>query len=114
MISNRIMKIDEFKNSVIYRASCSCSDPDCDLTLELEIDEELEDMMILNLYKKLRWSSYWHNDKWYINLFNRIKVSLKLLFTGYIEVEESFIFQGKSQIDSFIKALDEGKEKLSK
>lgn len=35
-----------------------------------------------------------------------------MLFKGYIEVEESFILRGEEHIDSFIEALEEGKQYL--
>ena len=35
-----------------------------------------------------------------------------MLFTGYVEVEESFILDGDTHVDSFIQALQEGKQKI--
>ena len=112
MPDNRIMKTHEFDDSILYRASCDCGSPECDLTLELEKDKDF-DMIFLNIYKKLIWSAYWKdNDKWYKNLWLRLKYAIKILFTGYIEVEESFVLQGTEQIESFTNALNEGIEKL--
>lgn len=112
MTSKKIMKMDEYDDSIFYRASCDCGDPQCDLNLELEKDEDSE-MIYLTFYKKLHWSSYWgHNDKWYKNLLSRIKCSLKMLFTGNISVEECFIYHGKDQIKDFINALNEGMDKI--
>jgi len=113
MPDNKIMKTHEFEDAIFYRASCDCGSPDCDLTLELEKDKELQ-MIFLNMYKNLSWSSYWGDgDIWYKNLWLRIKCALKVLFTGYIQVEESFIFKDIKQIEHFTNAINEGIEKLN-
>lgn len=113
MTSYRTMKTNEFGNAVFYRIACDCGSNEHDLHIEFEKDPEIPEMIFLNFYKKLEWSSYWgDDDKWYKNLRNRIKGALKILFKGYIEVEESFILGGEEHIDSFIKALEEGKQYL--
>jgi hypothetical protein len=113
MTSNRIMEIHKFEDAIFYRAACDCGSPDCDLTLELEKDKDL-DMIYLNMYKNLSWSSYWNDDdKWYKNLWCRIKCAIKILFTGYIKVEESFILRDHEQIKSLMDALIDGMESLN-
>jgi len=112
MTSNRIMKIHEFEDSVYYRASCSCGEPDCDLTLELEKDKDC-DMIFLNMYKKLRWSAHWRSDNFFKTLWYKIKMMFKILFLGYTEIEECFIFCGDEQIDGFLDALKEGRDYLT-
>jgi hypothetical protein len=113
-----------------------CGSEACDLTLELEIDKELR-MINMNFYKDLYYCSYWGDPKdrstlklLYGRIFKkeppdlliellsdlwlRIKGAVRLLLTGRIKVSESFIFGNDKQIDSFIKALDEGKAALTK
>ena len=107
------MKIDEFKDSITYRASCDCTSQDCDMTLDLEVDRKCK-MILLSIYKDLHWSSSWGaNDNWFLDKWIRIKTSIKMLFTGHVEVQESFIMRD-TQIDDFVKALKDGKEKLEK
>jgi hypothetical protein len=113
MTEKRVMKLNEFENAIYYRASCSCGEPKCDLTIELEKDEGLPDMIFLNMYKNLYWSSYWQSDNFFKNAWIRIKGAFKMLFTGYVKVEESFIFQGDKQIDAFLNALKEGRDYLN-
>lgn len=69
-------------------------------------------MIFLNMYKNVYWSSYWKSDNFFRNIWIRIQASLKVLFTGYIKMEESFIFQGDEQIDAFLNALKEGRDYL--
>jgi hypothetical protein len=67
------------------------------------------------MYKKLRWASYFYDgDKWYKNLWHRVKMATKCLLFGYIDVEESMIIRGTDHINSFIEALEEGKEKIKR
>jgi len=105
------MKTNEFKDAIFYRVACDCGSDEHDLHMEFEKDSEIPEMIFLNFYKKLVWSSYWgDHDKWYRNFWLRIKGATKMIFKGYIEVEESFILRGEDHIDSFIEALEEGKQ----
>lgn len=113
MTSLRIMKTEDFQYSVFYRAACSCGSDEHDITLILEHDEDIPSMINLVMHKDLAWCSYW-GGSWWQRLKRRIFGPARMLFTGYVEVEETFIFQGKEQIEEFISALNEGIEKLEK
>jgi len=102
----RIMELNKYKDTVIYRAACSCGDEKCDLTIMLEKDSNGDDITLL-FYKNLHWSSYWQSDNIFFNFYLRIKAALKILFTGYIEVEEAFLFDSEDQINSFTKAIND-------
>lgn len=110
MISKNVMKTHEFKDSVFYRASCDCGSNEHDVSIEFEHDKEIPGMIFLNFYKTIAWASHWGNLNWFQRIWKRIKCSFTILFTGYIELEESFILQEESNIDGFIEALNEGKE----
>ncbi len=110
MISNRVMKQDEGRDTVWYRVACDCGDKDCDLSLELEYDKEL-DMVFLNMYKKFCWTSKW-SGWWWRSKWPRLKAALKILFIGYIEIEGCLIIKGGGHIGTFIEALQEGQRKL--
>jgi len=114
MSNFRVMKTSEFNDAVFYRAACSCGSDDHDLAIEFERDPKIPDMIFLNFYKDLAWSSYWGDTNFFSRMWRRLKTSLRILFMGYIEVEESFILQGEEHIDSFIKALEEGKQFIKK
>lgn len=115
MISNRVMKQDEYGHAVWYRVACDCGSKDCDLSLELEYDKELA-MVFLNMYKDLHWSSHWvDRDEpgwWWKSKWLRLKTALRILFIGYIKVEECLIIGGDGHIEAFIGALQEGQRKL--
>jgi len=114
--SNKIAKVMEFDDAVYYRAMCACGSDDCGLTLELEYDHGLDDI-VLTIYTKLTYCS-WYGispvDKfyWFKDMWQRIKGAFKLLSTGQIRLEESFLFNEAKQIDDFITAIQEGKEKM--
>lgn len=111
MISKNIMKTDEFENSVYYRAACSCGTNEHDVTIEFEIDKD-PTILYLNFYKNINWASSWEDLNWFKIIWKRIKCSFRVFFTGYIELEESFIIRGEDDIDDFIDALIEGKKYL--
>ena len=70
-------------------------------------------MGLLNFYKDLYWSSHWGDEIFFKRRWKRIKGAFRILFIGYIEVEECFILQGDEHINSFIKALEEGRDKFN-
>lgn len=113
MISKNIMKLSEWKGtSVWYRASCSCGGgEDCDCDIEFEIDKDFG-FISLNFNKKIAYSSYYNNDFWFQRLWSNIKAAFKIMFTGYINMEASFMIQGDDQLDAFLEALTEGKDKV--
>lgn len=114
MISKNVMKTDEFKDSIFYRAACSCGSNEHDVTIEFEIDEDIPSMLFLNFHKKVAWCPSWSNLNLFQRIGSRIACSLEMIFTGYIELEESFIIQGEEDINSFIEALKEGKKLIKK
>lgn len=111
MISHKVMKMDEFNEAVFYKADCSCGMDDHIATIEMEYDHRINDISI-NFYKKIAWCSHWGNYNWFERKWKQLQASIKLLFTGYIELEETFTLEGGEHLDSFIDALNEGKRKV--
>jgi hypothetical protein len=111
-ISKRVMEIEKFKDSIYYRVSCDCGQPDCDLQVELERDEDFPSMIFLNIYKNLLFSAHWHNDGWFKIQWAKIKAIFRIIFFGYIEVNEGFILKGEEHIECFIQALQQGRNYL--
>lgn len=110
-ISSRVMKVHEFEDCIIYRLACDDGDPEHDLTIEIEYDKKLN-MCFFNFCKRLAWCAYWGSDNWFLCQWKKIKTIFKILFTGYIEVEECLIIQDPEHMEGFIRALNEGKQKL--
>lgn len=123
MTSNKIMKIAEYKPiSVIYKCSCSCLDNNHDLWIDVEQDREFQSIELsftINVgyyseqpdYSKLFIKRIPTNIK---NLWYRLKKSIELLFTGYLESENTFMITDEEQMNDLINALNEGKQLLKK
>ena len=110
-ISYRIKREASFHNAIFYRLSCSCGSDEHDLTIEFEYDPDIKDVTI-NFHKQLEWSAYWRSDNWFMSQWEKLKAIYRIIFWGYIEVEESLILDSPEHINSFIKALNEGRKKL--
>jgi len=112
-ISYRTMKTHEFDDAVFYRVACQCGDQKCDLVLEIEYDKECESIN-LNMSKLLAASAHWGRDWDYFDFIrvwgNKVKLCLKIIFKGYIEVSETTMIQGEEHINGFISALQQGKK----
>ncbi len=112
MIEKNVMKTSEYEKSITFRAGCECGSNDHDATIDFEKDKEIPEMYFINFYKKIEWSCYWGNRNWYERQWKKVKAILTIIFKGYIEMEDSFIFRGDESVDSFIKALEEGKKHM--
>ena len=110
----RVMKTNEFENAVYYEIACSCGDNRHNIQISFEKDPDLPDYISLIIYKDLDWTDYWGEENIFKRLLCRIKAALRILFTGHIEVEGECILQGEEHINSFINALEEGKNKFNK
>jgi len=108
MISKNAMKTFEFDDSIFYRVACSCGADEHDITVEFERDNQIESMIFLNFHKNVSWCPGWEKANIFQKFWKRLTGSLRMLFTGYIEVEESFILS-ENNIQPFIDALIEGK-----
>lgn len=118
MISFRICKTDEWEDEVFYKADCACGSDGCNLTLDLQAedyDEEdlINDTINLNMYQDMYYDSWYGiKENWFCNILSKIKVILRILFTGKIKMNSNFMFRGEKQIKAFINALEEGVEKI--
>lgn len=132
--SYKIMRTDKFDDAVFYTANCGCANPECQIVLLLENDPDIG-YIILEMYHDLKYCSWWKIDtsrsfEWVKNpdwrdrlqdwsykfqdYYYRLKGALRLLFTGRIKLEESFLFRDEEQIEAFITALREGQEYIKK
>jgi len=107
MISNNVMVQDEGKDYIFYKASCACGSDDCNQTLELGFrdfkEADLKEIE-LNLYGRL--------GQYHLNFWERVKIAFKVLTNGYVELQSDFVFRGEKAIADYIKALEDGLEKI--
>lgn len=121
--SNNVMLISKWGKKdvsspvVMYRVGCDCLSTDHEATLSLEYNHDLS-CVTMTLYKNVAFISYLYDEKKIIDklrmFWYRLKNAIKLLFTGYLEMEGDLIFDGPDHIDSLIQALKEGKEFILK
>jgi len=132
-----VMLCDQYDDdSVLYRCSCSCGDPSHDVYIDISFDKELN-MLSLEFWKRVSFFKFDRRDLlwfdnfkeyvikrkikqallylfdntfiyWFDNFKYRLKNSIKLIFTGYLDMEEDFIFQGEKHISNFIECMKEG------
>jgi len=108
-----VMKIGEFDDAILYRVACDCAGHEHDVTIEIEKDDDTG-YVFLTFHKNILWC-WWVNNGvigWLENKWRRFKAAMKLMFTGWIELEESFLLKDPEHIQNFIDALREGLEKV--
>lgn len=118
--SRNICRIGSYDNSLWLKAHCTCMDNDHVHTLNLDFDEEL-DILDLVIYHKsftaykdnFHCKGFWqHLEYWYKDKVQRFKWIMSIIFRGYIETEASFEFHGIEQINDYLSALANGRDKI--
>ena len=109
-----VMFMDKFGDeSIWYRISCDCGSKDCDTYMEFEFDKRLN-MLFLNFHKDVIVAEPYDDTENIIDkmerYWKRFCKSMRLLFTGYLKMEESFNLQDEEHINNFIDALHEGRD----
>lgn len=109
-----VMFMDKFgDDSIWYRIGCDCMNKECDACMEFEYDKKLN-LLFLNFYKDVVVCEPFDDDESIIDklerYWKRFCKSMKLLFTGYLKMEESFHLREEDHINNFIDALKEGRD----
>src|ERR1700693_5704822 len=89
-------------DQVTFRAVCGCVDPYHDQQLTLEYIDFGKDCAVageleLNINHQMMYPD-WKEENWFRKIWKRIKVSSRILFTGYIELEGGFMFSSEEAI----------------
>jgi hypothetical protein len=134
--SYKVMEIDRFDDEIFYRVACQCGSADCDMHMTLQLDRKTGYISIL-FEKKMITSTDWdikpvwfdlfddpwketlENLKhWLWNLLIKTKNKLKHTWTiwvhGYLESSADLLMNNEKHIESFLEAIEAGKEELNK
>jgi len=110
--STGVSKIKEWKGtSVWYKVNCSCGGGECDSLIDLSFDKDFGNIDV-EFYKTIMWADYYQKKWWWQRWWLRIKMATQIIFKGYTEHEGSFIIEGIDHLNSFITALEEGRDKV--
>lgn len=110
--SYKVMKTGEYDKALFYKVECDCGSKDHQLGIE--IDSDKWPILSLTFYADLESTIYWGKTNWFIRQWRKIKIITKIIFTGYITMEQEFLLIDDKHIDSYINALKEGKEILKR
>lgn len=112
-LSNKVMLESEFKGFLLFRAACACLHPDHDVRILVSFEENTG--VEIEFHKKLSLTVV--NEGFPSSLRERLKViwqrlvaCFKILFTGELELESSFLLTEVQHLDDLISALQTGRE----
>jgi len=139
-VKRLVMRVNEYNGkkytTAVYRCGCSCGEPSHDIYIEVEYDKDFNQLSLM-FYKDVYFFdreqrdtilSFWHCLKrqgigyifdQYIsipvsNFWYRLKKAIRLVFTGYLEMNESFLYDDEEHINDFLFAIKEGIEYVTK
>lgn len=121
-ISTGICIVSEYDDTIFFKAQCSCTDAEDEQRLCMSYNRDLQQVELLissNLSTEYAPNSYtsgmWETiSDWTKSLVFNCKQVYRLLTTGILTVEASFLFESEAQIQDYITALQQGLEKLKK
>jgi hypothetical protein len=121
MISNKVMKIDEWEDTAIYKINCGCNSDDCDAVISFGINDidkfpELEMQWDVKVSKSFWYQPYENNKllRWIKRLKNKYIAIFEILFNDYTQFRDGLMFTDLEHIDTVIEALTEGRNKIKK
>ena len=137
MTSKNIMLVHDdserdFKPSIMYKAQGATNHEHEIHTIVIRfnddgVEEGFLPYIVMELYANVsyyedwnwpEWNSFWSIWYWATSKIRRwrrrIRASFKLLCTGWVEEEASFLFMDEKAIEDYIKALNEGLRKMRK
>lgn len=118
-MKGELEKVKEWPDWVAYRTTCDCMDGE-NHGLSIILETDRDGMKSATFYYKTIIKGWWQERKdadnwkeWFQSIAEyiadtvtyRVKKALRVLFTGYIELEGDFIFRGDKQILAVAEAL---------
>lgn len=62
---------------------------------------------------EIKWVEYYDTYNWWSGkIWLRFKAAIRLLFAGWIELEECFLFAGSAHVDSLIAVLKDCRDRI--
>lgn len=107
--------IHKFDRSLYYSVQCHCGQGECGSIVEIECMDNIKSIQ-LHFHKNLHFDFYrYPNDEfitfdWLKRFFYRWKTAIILAFTGKINLYGDFLITDIDHINSFIEALQEGRD----
>lgn len=96
-----------------YNVSCDCGDGECGASLSIEVDDKFGVISVI-MCRNLEFEHWRFCSPGIRNFIKkvwfRLISAIKLLFTGNLKTSGDFVLTDLEHIDSFIEALQEGKE----
>lgn len=108
MPSYRVMTEYVFENEIFYRISCDCMNPKDDINVDVEYEDDILTVTLDGIHQIADW---WYHPTWIGRIWKRIRMSLQILFTGYMETHGEFLLLEEKHIDSIINLLQDIKDR---
>ena len=89
----------------MYNTTCRCCDSDHTLTFSF-FGKEQTDIARLELYNKLEVTSWWPAKTILGQLYNRVKLALRILVHGHLDANGEFLFRGPKQLRAVANLLN--------
>ena len=115
MTTKGVMKLSEDDQHVLYRTGCSCGEPRHDIGMYITRNTDSDDISWYFYTNATYYSpSAFYGTFWTkcVDIWERMKASLKLLFTGFLEYDSEFLIEDPEIAQNIINELNEGREYL--
>lgn len=111
----KVALADQGLNHKTYQLLCNCGDPSHNWIIDIEMEKDFGLQMIV--YGDVYYYEYWKDGTFFEQLIEKLKAFwrrlgkvVKLLCTGYLEMNADLLILDEKHLNSFINILQEGKD----
>lgn len=114
-MANNIYTQSSYKDAVFLRAGCECGNKehDHDIAISVAEDSPFVFVQINTNVAACEWDAEYNGTLW-TKITARIKSALTILFTGRLQMEATFYFSNKQQVQDYLKAIGEAYDHVEK
>ena len=105
--SKNVEILSDYDDFVMFKTTCACNSDDHTLSVIVEKGSDLPDSPIQSsIYFKVSWRETFTGNI-FQKIADRLKAVFNILFKGYLELDEEFLFRDDNHFKNFRDVLEE-------
>jgi hypothetical protein len=102
----------DMEDFVMFKTTCECCLPNHAITVSIERSGDTDSMPMVTMYFTCACSDFDAEGSLLDKLWRRIQTAAKILWTGSVETQGSFIFRDREHVQDFAAPLQEAVQQV--
>ncbi len=102
----------DMEDFVMFKTTCECCLPNHAITVSIERSGDTDSMPMVTMYFTCACSDFDAEGSLLDKLWRRIQTAAKILWTGSVETQGSFIFRDREHVQDFATPLQEAVQQV--